>query len=190
MLDFLLDLDERLFVLLNSHLHCSFLDHLMPFATRLQNWTLPLGILFVGLLAFGRRQGRWAVALALLAVAASDQISSHLLKNLVGRTRPCHVVEPIRLLVACSGSFSFPSSHAANMAAAATVFALIYPHLTVPWFFFALMIGYSRIYVGVHYPLDVFGGWMVGWTIGWAVVRAWREARSHRPWLRRSSTPP
>jgi undecaprenyl-diphosphatase len=180
MLDWLLRLDERGFVLLNSRLHCGLLDAIMPAITTLSNWILPLGLLLLAAICFGGARGRRAVGLALLAVALSDQLSSSLLKNLVARTRPCHVVDPVRLLVGCSGSFSFPSSHAANIACAATVFAGIFPRLIPVLAVLAFLIGYSRVYVGVHYPFDVLAGWTLGLLVGGAIVRLYHAA-SEKP---------
>ena len=173
MLNSLLLLDERLFVLLNARWHCGVLDVVMPFVTNLDNWRLPILLALLALVLFGGARGRWAALLAVLALALGDQVSSHWLKPLVGRTRPCHVVEPLRLLVSCSGSFSFPSSHATNIAASMTIFALFYRRLTGVFAFLAFLVGYSRVYVGVHYPFDVLAGWLLGIGIAFFLYHVW-----------------
>lgn len=67
-------------------------------------------------------------------------------------------------------SFPFPSHSAANVFALAAVIAIFYRKLTVPVFVAAALVGYSRVYVGVHYPLDVFGGAVLG--IAWGIAGA------------------
>ena len=165
--------DTHLFVLLNYRWHCGLLDVVMPFVTNANNWRLPILVALFALAVFGGARGRWAALLALLAVALGDQLSSHWLKPLIGRARPCHVVEPLRLLVSCSGSFSFPSSHATNIAAGMTIFALFYRRLAAFFAFVAFLIGYSRVYVGVHYPLDVLGGWLLGFLTAVLLYQIW-----------------
>jgi membrane-associated phospholipid phosphatase len=84
-------------------------------------------------------------------------------------------------------SMSFPSSHAANMGAMASYFSVKYPKtrwIVIP---IALIIAYSRIYVGVHYPTDVLAGLLLGIGCGWFILRAeswigrsWSARRLHR----------
>jgi membrane-associated phospholipid phosphatase len=93
-------------------------------------------------------------------------------------------LDGVRLLVGCSDSFSFPSGHATNAFALAAFFATYYRRRAVLLFVMAALVGYSRIYVGVHYPLDVLGGAFLGVTFGLAVgvssrklVRRWLKKR-------------
>jgi len=95
--------------------------------------------------------------LVLLAVAAADGIAS-LLKAAVGEDRPS---EP-HPLIATPHSHSFPSGHAATAFAAATVLSSFVPRAAVAFFVLAAAVGYSRLYVGVHWPLDVLGGAAIG----------------------------
>lgn len=111
---------------------------------------------------FRQEKGRITALLVVVILLLSDQLSSSVIKPWINRTRPCFVLGDVRLLIEQSGSPSFPSSHAANMAAMATLFAVKYRRLTVLFVAVALLVSYSRIYVGVHYPSDLLGGWVVG----------------------------
>jgi fermentation-respiration switch protein FrsA (DUF1100 family) len=111
-----------------------------------------------------------------LAVIVSDQ-ASYRLKHLVPRSRPCRdeaVSGQVEARWDVSGNRSFPSSHAANSAALATVGSLAYPPITVPCVLVSVAVGFSRVYLGVHYPLDVLAGWLVGYLSGlvvWILLR-------------------
>jgi undecaprenyl-diphosphatase len=103
------------------------------------------------------RRSSWPFVLVLLAVAAADGIAS-LVKAAVGEDRPS---EP-HPLVTIPHSHSFPSGHAATAFAAATVLSSLVPRAAVTFFVLAAAIGYSRLYIGAHWPLDVLGGAAIG----------------------------
>ncbi len=155
-------LDLRLFRLINEDLRNAFFDILMPVVTNPDPFLVPFVIAGVGLAVWGGRKGRSLVVTALLLLFVSNAVSE-LLKLWIQRPRPCQVLEAVRVLVGCSGSsFSFPSSHAVNVTAQAFLFASSYRPLALPLFLVAATVGYSRVYVGVHYPGDVFAGAVVG----------------------------
>jgi len=77
----------------------------------------------------------------------------------------------------CGGRWSFPSAHAANAAAVAVVLTGWYPRWRIAFGVLAFLIGYSRIYVGVHYPLDVLGGWALGILCGIVVLQGTQWVR-------------
>jgi len=79
----------------------------------------------------------------------------------------------VHMLIGLKRSFSFPSSHATNMFAAAALFAMFFPKGSRYYFGFAALVAYSRVYVGVHYPFDVFGGALLGVAISIFVVWIW-----------------
>ncbi len=162
MIEWVVNLDTELFRFFNGALANPLFDSVMPIITN--DWVLRAVLLsiVIPLLIFGKRQGRIAALLCVVAVAFSDQVSSHLIKPIVARVRPCHVVPDVHLLVACSKGLSFPSSHAANSFAAATVMSLSYRRRVWIFIMIAAIISYSRIAVGVHYPLDALAGATVG----------------------------
>lgn len=88
------------------------------------------------------------------------------IKWMVERVRPCRVLSGVHELAGCGGTFSFPSNHALNTAAAAAFLQVLYPATGwVSWPLVAV-IGFSRVYVGGHYATDVLGGWAVGGLLG------------------------
>lgn len=179
--------DRNLFLLVNGRWHTGLLDRLMPVITEQDNWVPVLIGLWVAVMIWGGRRGRIVGVLALVALALSDQLSSHLLKPLVGRIRPCNALPAwdLRLLVRGSDAFSFPSSHASNSFAMATVFSWGWPRLLPVLFGIAGMVAYSRAYVGVHYPLDALGGALLGLGCGRLSIVVGRFASAR--WRRRAA---
>lgn len=170
MIDFLYSIDVAIFRFINGTLANPVTDKLMPFITDVTHWYLVYVLLWFMILIKG---GKYRVGLAIgmiLLVIVSDQISSSLLKNLFERARPCKVLENVHLLVGCTDSYSFPSSHAVNNFAAAMFFTFFYRHLKWILFSVATLMALSRIFVGVHYPSDVFGGALIGMLIGFVLA--------------------
>lgn len=192
-----LDIDTALFAYLNTQLTHPVLDSVMPFITHQENWYPVLGGLWLGLIIWGGRKGRMAAVALVIAIALTDQISCSLIKPLVGRLRPCNALSPeqCRLLVGRSSAMSFPSAHAANSFAMATVASWRLNRFAPLLFLFAAAVAYSRIYVGVHYPVDTIAGAILGALIGrfaiWVVVAVrrwwdrWWEIRGMDPKRRR-----
>ncbi len=167
---FLLRWDTKFFYLINRGTQNAFFDLIMPVLSDFDLWRWPLLAVTVGVVIFGNRSARITILVTLAAVAISDQLSSGLLKPLVSRSRPSHVLEGARLLAGRGGRYGFPSSHAANIFAAWIVPALRHSRLKYALAVIPLAVAYSRIYVGVHYPLDVIGGACVGLTVGAGLV--------------------
>jgi len=174
MLDYIVQLDQSLFLFLNS-LHCTFLDPVMVFITGDFAW-VPLYVTVV-FFFFWKRNWRWgllALAAVLLAFALTDQLSVHLFKNTIQRIRPCHEADffgIMRSLEHCGGQFSFISSHAANTFGFATITSLLLGKKWYSWciFSWAALVSYSRIYVGKHYPLDIICGALFGILVGYCI---------------------
>jgi undecaprenyl-diphosphatase len=111
-----------------------------------------------------------ATAAAMASFGLSDWMG-HMLKDAVGRIRPCEALDGVRLLVGCGGSPSMPSNHAANsFALAVPLFMSARSRLKYLFVLIAALVAYSRVYVGVHYPSDVLAGALLGAFIGSAVT--------------------
>ncbi len=162
----LIEFDRWLFYLINGAGANAFFDAVMPFLTDFSNFEIPLAIAWVMLMVFGGRRGRVTALLLAVTLLMTDQISSHVIKPLAQRERPCVELNDVRALIGVKTSFSFPSSHAANIFGAATVLSLKYRRLMVPFVVIATAVAYSRVYVGVHYPLDVIAGAALGVGFG------------------------
>jgi undecaprenyl-diphosphatase len=123
----------------------------------------------------------WIVLLLLvLAVGSADLLCFRVLKPLVRRPRPSHALEDARVLGGKRGMKGFPSNHAANITAAMTILAYFYRRFLYGAIFIAVIVSFSRIYVGVHYPLDVIAGAAIGALISYLWLLLWREADKRR----------
>lgn len=168
MMNFLNKLDLELFLWMNGP-HFPVLDQLMVFLSGQLVW-IPMIAFFVwkGKVTLGRRSFYIFVLFTLLTLVLSDVTSSYILKNLVERLRPCRLEELKPLIYQfgqkCGGKFGFVSSHAAN-SVALLLFSLRSLKLrrSFHWLWILpVLVGYSRIYLGVHYPGDIAGGMIVG----------------------------
>jgi undecaprenyl-diphosphatase len=175
------DLDTWFFMGVNVGLSNPFLDKVMPWVTEKHHFVAPLVILLLALLLWGGQHGRQTLLLALILVILTDQ-TGNLLKLLLARVRPCHVVPTAHLLVGCTASGSFPSNHVLNLFAQSTLLALQWGWPASPAFLVAAIVAYSRVYVGVHYPGDVIGSAGIGIVWGWLVSRGALEV--NRRWVK------
>lgn len=157
----------NLFYIINGGIESNLLDFLMPLITNLGSivaWVAVCVLLYI----FGGEKGRKVAILGLTALFISN-IIVYLLKLIIAEPRPFLALPNVEVLASANG-YSFPSGHTASSFAAAVViglkyklrfhrktYSLIYPLLT-----FAGVIGFSRIYIGVHYPLDVVFGAIIG----------------------------
>jgi undecaprenyl-diphosphatase len=112
----------------------------------------------------------WFFVALVTATLAADGLS-YLLRQWIGRARPPLVYEDPRPLVGLPHSGAFPSGHAASAFAAATVIAWASRRLAVPAYLLAALVAWSRVYVGVHWPLDVIGGAALGTLVAIALLK-------------------
>ena len=114
---------------------------------------------------------RWGtLVLTVVAIALADWFATGI-KALVDRPRPPLRYPEPKTLVPVPHDASFPSGHAATSFAAATVLTFAFPRLAAPLFVLAAAVAFSRVYVGVHYPLDVIGGAALGVLVAIALRR-------------------
>ena len=172
-MDFFLDLDKKWLLWLNS-LGTESLDSSFVFISEVSVW-IPLYALLVFLLfkKFPTGDALFYLALVIVGVILTDQISVHAFKEVFQRPRPCHqdhLIGTLRIVDGCGGAYGFVSSHAANTFGLATLMGKIFktkwpimPTLLLIW---ASVVSYSRIYLGVHFPGDILGGAILGMAIG------------------------
>lgn len=177
MLEQLLQLDEQLFVYLNS-LGSERWDGLWLFITNKFAW-IPLYALLLYLVFrnFGLKNMLIVMVLVGLMITFTDQLAN-LFKHGFARPRPCreeHLSELIRYIAPRCGRFGYFSAHAASSIALAVFIGLLfrktYRNLVFLMLFWAAFVGYSRIYVGVHYPLDTLTGFIIGALVGFGFYK-------------------
>ena len=189
------NIDRQLFLFLNSQ-NNPFWDEVMSAISGTLIW-VPLYVailIWIGIKY--KRKFLLIIPFIIIAATFADQSSVHLFKNVFHRLRPCH--EPslqgmVHLVEChCGGLYGFVSSHASNSFNVAVISLLF---IKKKWFsvfilFWASVVGYSRIYLGVHYPGDVFFGALLGALIGWGGYEFYKKMdviiSEHRNSLRRN----
>lgn len=167
MIDTLKLWDTNLFLFLNS-LHAPFLNGFMSAISEKLTWIpLYISVVYIVVLHW-KRQAVWVVLALILCIVIADQVSSNFIKDFVQRPRPSreeNLKEYIHLVHNYTGGrYGFVSSHAANAVGFALLSSLLFKRksYTIPIFIWAALTAYSRIYLGVHYPMDILGGAVVG----------------------------
>ena len=193
MIDALSAMDTSLFLALNGAFPA--LDGVMWWVSEPLFWTplyVALMVASARRLGMGRPLAVFAACVA-LCVTGTDVVSARVLKPSVERLRPSHepsLADQIHLVeerpgeLYRGGRFGFVSSHAANHMGVAVLFGMLLGGAWSWWLLaWACLIGLSRIHLGVHYPGDVLGGFIVGWGIG---ATAWMLARRLNGEMQRS----
>jgi len=180
MLEWLSQIDAAVFQFLNSGLANPIFDAVMPVVTSDMYLRVGYGLAMIALLIWGDTRMRWLVLFSAVTLALTDQTSSSLLKPLLARPRPCHVLDSINLLVNCGSGYAMPSSHAANAFGQAMLFSVAVRQ-TARWLIpFAALVAISRVFVGVHYPADVLVGALLGMALGALVAWCFAKAAAQR----------
>lgn len=183
MLDQILELDRALFLKINAEWTNAAFDFIMPYWREAKYW-VPLYLVIIGALLyrFSWKVWPWLLTVGIM-MALSDQLSSNVIKPLVARPRPCNdavIGAQVRSLLGyCRDSFSFTSSHAVNHFCIATfIIYTLKPYwgkLVYLFWLWAFSIIYGQVYVGVHFPVDVFCGSLLGLLLGWSFARMYNR---------------
>lgn len=191
MVDTLFSLDKTLFFFINHTIQNSVFDVMMPFLTRTDtlHFRIFFAVVWLALVIKGGKTGRTVALILIPLILVSDQLSSSVIKSMVGRMRPCFTLPDVRLLVPCGSGFSFPSSHAVNNFAAATLFSYYYRRWTWAFLAYASLTALSRPYVGVHYPSDILGGAVIGVIIALLIIFLWLRIEAYLRHRREQTQP-
>jgi len=181
MLQSVFKIDYYFFRLINQQWNHPYADTLMILLRNQYFWS-PLYIFLISyIILHHRKNAVKIIGLALFTFMITDLVSTQLLKAYIERPRPCwdwSAPTIARLLIPCSNSFSFVSSHAANHFGISTFLFLAFRKTTGKshklLFLWAFLVCYAQIYVGAHYPTDVLGGALLGTICGILVARLFK----------------
>ena len=168
--------DHQLFLFLNG-LHVDWLDPVMVFITSEMGWLPFYAVLLFFVFYKYRWKGLWVLLGVIVVITLSDQISASVFKPIFHRLRPCYdpLIEDLVYTPKGKpgGHYGFISSHAANtFALASFIYMTMKKHYSkIGWIMFpwAILVSYSRIYMGVHFPGDIICGAAVGMILGFGI---------------------
>ena len=173
MIESLQQFDAALFLKIHRGLSNGFFDWLLPLMRNRFFWSPLYLFIVVFCIREYKKRGFYIIGMILLTFIIGDQISAQLIKRIVARIRPCNeisLVNDIIHRVPCGSGYSFPSSHATNHFAIAVFLIVVFYDRWKPilplGLFWAFLISFSQIYVGVHYPIDTIVGAALGICIG------------------------
>ncbi len=184
MLEFLNKIDTALLLLING-CHNSFFDVVMYQISNTYIW-IPLYLILIALIIkHFKKRSIIILLIIILLVVICDQVSSGILKVLFQRLRPSHEPALEGMLHFVNdyqgGKYGFVSSHAANTFGVATFISLLFydKYKLIAWLMFAwaIVVSYSRIYLGVHYPADIIGGATLGILVGYGIFAGMKRMR-------------
>lgn len=167
--------DTYLFLKMNTVWTNPVFDSILPWWRDSNTWTpLYLFLIVFAVMNFRSKSFYWILG-AVITLILTDQISSTFIKSYFARLRPCNepaLIGHMRLLLPnCAGGYSFTSSHATNHFGFTMYVLFTLRSIIKKWgyafIFWAVSVGYAQIYVGVHYPLDILSGTILGSCIGY-----------------------
>ena len=152
--------DNNILQFIQNHMRSSVMDEAMIVVTSLGN----LGIIWIAISAFIliRKKNKTAVIGVLCAMLLGTILGQEILKNIIQRPRPFLESSVINMIIEKPVSYSFPSGHTTAAFAAAGILSKYFKKYSVLFFTIAILIGFSRLYLYVHYPTDVIAGAILG----------------------------
>ena len=173
MLEHIENIDREITIIINNLSH-DYLDYIMIFLSNKYVW-IPLYIYLIFLLwKYDKKNFTINIVICSGSVIVADFITSSIMKPYFERLRPCQdnsMLDLINIVSGCGKKFSFASSHASTTFSLATIFFYITRGDIKLLFLWSLLIGHSRIYLGVHYFLDVIIGFLVGFLTSMVIYR-------------------
>lgn len=192
MIDTIISLDIKLFYIING-VRTSYLDKILPLFSQKTSLFLFYIFLFLLVVFLYSRERKlslkkylFLILFFILGFGISDFSCGKIFKPIFQRERPFACLprslflhrRPLQICgnpLTYKKTLSFPSCHAGNAGFGSTFLSFLKPSLSPLTILFALLVGYSRIYLGHHFPLDVFGGYILGFLIGFIFYRVWKR---------------
>lgn len=170
-MEFILSFDASILLWIQENLRADWLTPFVLFYTKLGG----LGRIWIAasLIFLCFRKTRRAGAAGLTALVFSLCLNNICLKRMIARIRPYEVIEGLELIGRKATDFSFPSGHTGSSFAAASAFFWTLPKGKGRWIlvFAAILMAFTRLYIGIHYPTDIIGGMITGLVCGYAAYR-------------------
>jgi membrane-associated phospholipid phosphatase len=189
MFEQLIELDQQVFFWINKDLANPFFDWIMPYLRNRYFWS-PLYLFLIVFLAKNYEKRGWmCILFLLLTFAICDYFSASVIKPAVERLRPCNdlnINDEMISRVTCGSGFSFPSTHATNHFGIAMflvgVFYSKWRWIAPLAFAWAFSVALAQVYVGVHFPIDVTTGALLGCVIGYVTSTLFLTFNFKKEW--------
>ena len=175
MIEWITNFDFSVLYWIQENLRSDWLDSVCAFFS----WAFQLGIpwLVLGAVMFFFKKTRVAGVMLITAVVLTFFFNEIAIKNAINRERPCTIDQSIQLAIERPASFSFPSGHTSNVFSAVGVLLFKHKKAGVPMLLFAVFMGFSRMYLFVHFPTDVIAGAVLGLLMAWVTVLIFKELK-------------
>ncbi len=175
MVEWITNLDFSVLYWIQENMRTDWLDSACAFLS----WAFQLGIpwLVLGVVMFFFKKTRVAGVMLIAAVVLTFFFNELAIKNAVNRERPCTIDQSIMLAIERPTSYSFPSGHTSSVFAAVGVLIFRHKAAGLPMLLFAIFMGFSRMYLFVHFPTDVIAGAVLGLLMAWVTVLIFKELK-------------
>ena len=175
-LDLLYTIDIKILLFINQTLSNPIFDIIMPLFDNVKNW-IPFILFFWLCLSYFDKKNRWRLLILIpIVILIGDQFGKYI-KHLELRDRPWFALGDIINHLGGKGGkhYSFPSNHALNITSIGIIFSSTYKSYSKYIWGYAIVVIFSRVYIGVHYPLDVFVGFAIGLLIGFSCLGCYKK---------------